>query len=390
MSILLTAASVQGVLLLGAGIGDVGPELGIGPSELGILTALFFISSSITSGPAGRLVARIGWQAAVRFNAAAIGVLLLVIAGLAWSTIVLGIILIVMGGVYGLANPAVNQALADHVDPRHRGLIFGLKHAGIPTSTLLAGAAVPVIILNFGWRWAFVAGAALAFTLLLIVPGGGFEPSAHHLDEDPRRTVEPLRPELLRWLAGAGLLGTVSVVGLSTFLVASLVDDGFTAATAGWIQFGGALFSIVARVTYGLVTDRYGLRGFAAVAALLGIGGIVFLAFVPAAGWTLAFLVGAGFATAWGWPGLFTYSVVNANPRSAAASSATAYAGVFAGAALGPVIVGEIIDRASFEASWIFIGLCLIIASVAMFRVSRHVVARTISAETALSRQPRR
>ena len=85
MSILITAASVQGVLLLGAGIGDVGPELDIGPSELGILTALFFIASSITSGPAGRLVARIGWQTAVRVNAAAIGLLLLLIAGAANS-----------------------------------------------------------------------------------------------------------------------------------------------------------------------------------------------------------------------------------------------------------------------------------------------------------------
>jgi len=378
MSILITAASVLGVLLLGAGIGDVGPEFGIGPSQLGVLTALFFISSSVTSGPAGRLVARVGWQAAVRFNAAAIGVLLLVIAGFVCSTIVLGAILAMMGAVYGLANPAVNQALADHVDPHRRGLLFGLKHAGIPTSTLLAGGAVPLIILNFGWRWAFVVGAVVAFSLLLIVPTGRFEPSAQHLAEDPRRTVEPLRPKVLRWLAAAGLLGTVSVVGLSTFLVASLVDDGFGEATAGWIQFGGALFSIVARVSYGLVADRFGLRGFALVAALFGVGGLVFLAFIPAGGWPFAFLIGAGFATAWGWPGLFTYSVVNANTATAAASSATAYAGVFAGAALGPIVVGEIIDRASFEASWIFIGGCLIVASAAMFWVSRQVISRDI------------
>ena len=378
MSILITAASVQGVLLLGAGIGDVGPELDIGPSELGILTALFFIASSITSGPAGRLVARIGWQTAVRVNAAAIGLLLLLIAGAANSTVALGGILIAMGAIYGLANPAANQALADHVDPRHRGLIFGLKHAGIPTSTLLAGGAVPIIILNFGWRWAYVVAAAIAFSLLLIVPRGEFAPSAHDLDEDPHRAVEPLRADLLRWLAAAGLLGTVSVVGLSTFLVASLVDDGFGEATAGWIQFGGALFSIVARVTYGLVTDRHGLKGFSTVAALLGVGGLVFLAFVPANGWTFAFLVGAGFATAWGWPGLFTYSVVNANSRTAAASSATAYAGIFAGAALGPVVVGEIIDRASFEASWVFVGVCLLIAATAMAWVGRQVVSRPL------------
>ncbi len=379
MAILITAASAQGVLLLGAGIGDVGPELGIGPAELGVLTALFFGSAAFTSAPAGRLVQRIGWQKAVRIIALAEGSLLLAIAALAHSQVVLGLLLTTMGAVYGLANPAANQALADHVDPKHRGVLFGLKHAGIPTATLLAGGAVPVIILSFGWRTAFVVAAGLAFMLLFVVPRGDFDPSAHHLEEDPRRTVEPLPRSLLKWLAVTGLLGTISVVGLSTFLVSSLVDDGFTDATAGWIQFGGALFSIASRISYGWATDRFGGKGFAAVATLNAIGGLVFLAFVPASGWWLAILVGLGFATAWGWPGLFTYSVVNANPSTAAASSALAYSGVFAGAALGPLLIGWIIDEVSFEASWVFTAGCLVVAAVIMAWTGRQVVNREVS-----------
>jgi len=376
-AVLITATSVLGVLLLGAGIGDVGPDLDIGPSQLGLLTALFFAAAAVSSPAAGRLVAHIGWQRALRINAAVIGILLLTIAVAARSTVVLGAILTVMGATYGLANPAANQALADHVDPNRRGVIFGLKHAGIPTSTLLAGAAVPVIILDFGWRWAFVAAAVVAFGLLLVIPRGTFAPTAFEMSEDPRRTVEPLPPTILRWTAIAGLLGTVSVVTLSTFLVASLVDDGFVDGTAGWIQFGGALMSIMARIGYGMATDRSGGRGFTAVAWLLGAGAVVLLLFIPADGWPFAALVAVGFATAWGWPGLFTYSVVNANAITAAASSATAYSGIFAGAALGPLLVGEIIERASFEASWAFVAGCLAIAAATMFWVGRHVVTRS-------------
>ena len=383
MSILTIASSAQGVMLLGAGIGEIGPELGIGPEQLGLLTALYFGAAAVTSSPAGRVVERIGWQKALRINATAIGVLLLMIARFANSSVVFGALLLAMGAIYGLANPATNQALADHIDPSRRGVIFGLKHAGIPVATLLAGAAVPVIILNSGWRSAFVVAAAIAFSLLLIVPGGEFPATAHRFEEDPRRTVEPLPRSMLGWLALVGLLGTISVAGLSSFLVSSLVHDGFTAATAGWIQFSGAAFSIAGRIGFGWVTDRHGGKGFTAMTALIGIGGVVFLAFVPASGWWYAILVAIAFATAWGWPGLFTYAVVNANSSTAAASSGFAYSGMFAGAAAGPILIGEIIERASFEAAWIFTAVCLLIAAVVVAWVSRQIVPRATASPLA-------
>lgn len=376
MSILVVASSAVGVMLLGAGIGDIGPDLDIGAGEIGILTAAFFTAAALTSSKAGRLVARIGWQRAVRINAVLMAVLLIAIATLVDNPWTMALALASMGATYSLANPAVNQALADHVDPRRRGSFFGLKHAGIPTATLLAGLAVPVIILNFGWRTAYATAAAMAIGIIFLVPRGPVPASTEHHEEDPRRAVEPLPAAALRRLAVAGTLATIGVVGLSTFLVASLVEDGFADGPAGWIQFGGALFSVLARVSYGVFTDRTGTRGYATVSVLYGIGALVYLSWIPATGAVLAVLVIVAYATAWGWPGLYTYSVVNANTATAAASSGVSQAGVFTGAALGPLVVGQIIERASFDASWAFIAGCLLAASVVMASVSRGVVGR--------------
>ncbi len=380
MSILLAASSAVGVMLLGAGIGDIGPELDIGPGEIGILTAAFFTAAALTSSRAGQVVETIGWQKAVRITAALIGTLLLAIAAFVDSSWRMGLALALMGATYSLANPAANQALADHVHPKRRGSFFGLKHAGIPTATLLAGVAVPVIIINFGWRTAYATAAVLAFSLIWLVPRGSIPATAEHHDEDPRRTVEPLSDTALRKLALAGMLATIGVVGLSTFLVASLVEDGFADGPAGWLQFGGAIFSVLARVSYGVVADRTGTRGFASVSALYGIGAFVYLSWIPTTGAALAVLVVVAYATAWGWPGLYTYSVVNANTATAAKSSGVSQAGIFAGAALGPLIVGQIIERASFDASWGFIAGCLLAASMVMASVSRAVVGRSLPA----------
>ena len=376
MAILVVATSAVGVMLLGAGIGDIGPDLGIGAAELGMLTAVFFAAAAVTSAQAGRVVERIGWQRAIRINSTIIGTLLLAIAGFVSNPWAMALALAAMGATYSLANPAANQALADHVHPKRRATFFGLKHGGIPTSTLLAGGAVPLIILNFGWRTAYVVAALLAYGLLLVVPRGEVRATAEHEDEDPRRTVQPLPTASLYKVALGAMLATIGVVALSTFLVASLVADGFSDGSAGWLQFGGSLISIAARAGYGLISDRTGAKGFGLVATLFGIGAIVYAAWIPSTGAVLGALVILAYATGWGWPGLLTYSVVNANPTTAAASSGISQSGVFAGAALGPLIIGQIIERASFDASWAFITGCLLAAAAVMTSVSRNTVHR--------------
>lgn len=375
LAILVVTVSTQPVFLLGAAFLQIGDELGFGPTGLGVLTALFFLTASVSSAPLGKMVERIGWQRAMRINVVASLTMTLLIAAVARHIIVLGLLLVLAGSVYGLANPSANQALADHVDPRRRALVFGLKHAGIPLSSLVAGLAVPVIVLTVGWRPAFVTALALGGIVLALIPGEHIPAGSHGGAPDPRRAVAPLSPHLLTALALASSFATWAAIALSTYLVAAAVDVGFTEAEGGLLLFAGSGVSITARVSIGALTDRVGGRGFGAMATLTGLGAVVFLLLVTASGPAFAALVVAGFATGWAWPGLMTYTVVNANAGSAASSSAITQAGVFVGAGFGPVILGAIIDRWGFDAAWITVAVALAIATLGVGLVGRTATA---------------
>lgn len=376
LAIAIVVVSTQPVFLLGAGFLEIGPEFGFGTTGLGALTAAFFLTASLSSAPLGRVVQRIGWQQAMRINAAVSGVILVVIALGAHSLGVFAALIVAAGLVYGLANPAANQALADHVNPYKLALTFGLKHAGIPTSTLVAGLAIPVVMVSFGWRPAFAVSALLAPVVWLLIPSHVSVPDAKPPPADPRRFVAPLNTALLVGLAVGAALATWAAIALSTYLVAAAVDRGLSEVEAGWLLFSGSAASIAGRIAAGRITDRVGGRGFAAIAGLTGSGVGIFLLLGMVSGWLFSLLVLAAFATGWGWPGLMTYTVVNANVGTAASSSGITQAGIFFGAGLGPIILGLVADRWSFDAVWFVVAAALALAAITVGLVGRTATSR--------------
>ncbi len=381
LAIMVVTTSTQPAFLLGAAFFQIGDEFSIGPVGLGALTSAFFLTASISSAPLGRWVQRVGWQRAMRLNMRASAAVMVAIAVLARGFWSMAGLLVVAATVYGMSNPAANLALSDHTDPRRRATIFGAKHAGIPASTLFAGLAVPVLVVTFGWRWAVVAAAAVAGGISMLVPKGV-------LSAADRPTPEPLdrpaRPVLTtRWLLGlatGSALATWAAIGLGTYLVSAALDQGLSEPAAGWLQFIGSAVSIGARIGVGVLTDRFGWSGFGGIATLTGIGTVVF-AVLPATA-SVWFVIGVllAYATGWGWPGLMTFTVVNSNRSSVASSSAITQAGVFVGAGAGPLFLGYVIDRGSFDAAWVTVALGLAGATAIILVVRARL--RTVAAVT--------
>ena len=359
LAISIVAMSTLPVFLVGAAFVQLENDLGLTPTSLGVLTALFFMTAAISSTPLGHVVERIGWRRAMRINSAITAAVLVAIGAVGRSTLVLAVLLVIAGLTYGLANPAANRALAQRTDPARRGVVFGLKHAGIPTSTLLAGLAVPALVLTVGWPWTFAAGALLLPVIWLLI--------ARDLDRqidwaEADATEQPDGSLDFRQLAALGLaaaMGSWAAVSLGTFLVAAAVDSSVSEAAAGLLLFAGSVVSIGARAGYGVWTDRVRGGGFAGMAVLMAIGSVVFLGLRMSTGTAFILLVLIAFATAWGWPGLMTFTVVNANASTAAASSGVTQAGVFLGVGLGPIIIGWVITNVSFQASWLLVSAVL-------------------------------
>ncbi len=103
---------------------------------------------------------------------------------------------------------------------------------------------------------------------------------------------------------------------------------------------------------------------------MMAAGAITFLLASGATG--LGFVLGVvgAFALGWGWPGLMTYAVVNANTDAAASSSAVTQAGIFLGAGLGPVALGWVIDALSYEAAFVVVAVALVAASLTVATVA--------------------
>ncbi len=355
LSVAIVTVSTLPVFLTGAAFFRIGPELHLGPLGLGTLTALFFLTASVTSPRLGRWVQRVGWRGAMRINVVVSAVVSAAIAPLAHSPWSLALLL--MGGavMYGSANPAANQALARHTNPDRNATVFGLKHAGIPTSTLLAGLAVPVVVVHLGWRPAFLGAGILALAAWLLIPN--VEPEATPVTV-ARRPARPLTTRQLRRLALVAGLGAVAAVSLGTFMVSAAVGRGVSESAAGWLQFGGSGASILARVGSGLWVDKRG-GTLAMLVSLLAVGSVVFALLPWVTGALFAVSVLAAYATGWGWPGLMTASVVGADREVAAASSAITQAGIFVGAGGAPLVLGVVVDTWSFSPMWLVVSGCL-------------------------------
>jgi MFS family permease len=382
LAIMLVALASLPLFLLAASFLRLEEDIGLTSTRLGVLTAAFFLTAAITSAPLGRVVERLGWKTAMRVNTIGSAAVLLAIALFARSFPTFFVLLVVGGAIYGLANPAANKSLAEQVFPDRRGLIFGLKHAGIPASTLLAGLAIPLVIVHWGWPLSYALALVLVPMVWLLIATDRDDVAPIPAADEPGRGARPLRAVDLATLAGAAALCTTAAMSLSIFLVeASVEEASLSESAAGILLFAGSLSSILGRMTAGAVTDRYHGRGFATLVVLMGTGSAVFLLLRPATGALFVVLVLVAFATGWGWPGMMTFTVVNANSGTVAASSAITQAGIFLGAGLGPVILGWVIDGTSFPTSWLVVsGALLLAASIVVIvrvRTQGPVAVRT-------------
>lgn len=370
ISIVMVMVSTLPVFLTGASFLQLEEDIGLTPTTLGVVTAAFFLTASITSTPLGRLVERIGWRTAMRINCVVSAAIVILIAFVADGPLTHGMFMVAAGAIYGFTNPAANHALAQGAPANRRGVVFGLKHAGIPASTLAAGAAVPLLVLTIGWRPTFALATVFGVVAWVLISSEGESPAVNAEPSATRPALPPLRRSQLVTLAVGSAFATWAAVFLGTFLVAAAVEASFTESQAGVLLFLGSGASITARVIYGVIADRRASTGFVGVSLIMAMGTLALLIVPMTDGLGFALAVIAGFALGWGWPGLMTYSVVNANTGSAASSSAITQSGIFFGAGAGPVVLGWVVDNYSFDTAWWVVAGMLSVSAVVMFTVA--------------------
>lgn len=377
-----TSASLP-VFLVGASSVQLMAAFHIGPATIGLLGALYSAAGATASIPLSRLTNRLGpslVMAAANVSAAALIGLVAVGVGAAWQ---LGVVLLAAGVVSATAQPAINVYLSRFIPRARQGTAFGVKQASVPTATLLAGALVPLVVLNFGWRWAF-ATAAVGAALLAVLPlrlarstRSPGRPPPHHLQGTP------IQSKPLFLLALAFGLGIAAASCLGTFLIPSGVAAGLPKASAADAAIAASISSLTARLALGVHADHSGRGHLKVVAGMLVAGSVGFSLLAVAGGQVKDLLfMGAilSYGAGWGWNGLFNYAVVKYHPQAAAKATAVTQAGGRLGGIAGPLVFGAIAADRGYGAAWFGCAIAAL-AAAAMMLAGRRALVGALEAD---------
>lgn len=353
--VIAAGASVLGaipVFLVGSLAVFVREELDFGQAQLGIAVAAFFLASAGAAIPGGRITERVGARKAMLGAASVTGLAMCGIGLWASSWLGLMVWLLVAGAANGVAQPAGNLALARGVTGERKALAFGIKQSSIPAATLVAGAAVPLLGLTVGWRWAFLGGALGAVAVALAMPRDAYISPGGRRGKAMREGDAPILPLIV--LAMAATCGASVGTSLASFYVEGAVTAGYGAGFSGVMLVLGSLSGILSRLAIGWYADKRVRGHLLLVSMLLGFGGLGFVALAASSTSTALLLVGTvlGFAAGWGWPGLFNFVVVRLNPNAPAAATSITQTGVFVGGVTGPIAFGAVAENVSFLAAW--------------------------------------
>ena len=349
-AVTVTCVGTLPVFLVGLLSVQLRADLGFGPALLGGLVTAFFATTSAASFAVGRLVRRWGSVAVVRVSAVAAAVALAGIAVAAREPVTLAAALVLAGWANGIGQPASNDLIARAVDPGRQGLAYGLKQAAIPLATLLAGAAIPLIAIPLGWRWAFGLSAVLALLVAATVPGRfrDREASASGRSE----AAGPYRRLPLLVLATALMCGAATGNALAAFFVPSAVASGIAPAMAGVLAAVASGAGIATRVLLGWLADRARRRWLLVVAGQMAFGGAGYALLATGQEALVAAGVVLGYCLGWAWAGLANYAVARMHPEMAAPATAVTQVGVALGAALGPLAFGTTVAATSYAVAW--------------------------------------
>ncbi|MDR7304192.1 MFS transporter [Haloactinomyces albus] len=392
-AILATTSGLLAVFLTSSLAPLLHRDLGVTAALLGILTALFFASSSLSAPLCGRLVDRLGSVRMMRLALILSASCLAGIGAIVDSKASLAVVLCCAGVANGAIQPAANRYLGRLVPHHRQGLAFGIKQSAIPAAMLAGGLATPVAVFLTGWRAIYLAGAVIALVLaaLIRVPQGSTVavPTATTATtattanpatvDEPGKAAPPLSRMPLIVLAVGWALASAGSNAMGSFFVLGSIQAGYSHTTAGVLVVAGSLASISVRVSGGVFADRMAGSGLSLVAAMSAAGGLGIALLATQHSWAFAAALLLGYGLGSGWGGLFSYAIVSTHPSRPGRASGITQAGASAGACLGPLTFGLVAAHAGYTWAWLTAGALLLIA-VGIIMLGRHLLLSRIPA----------
>lgn len=362
----VTVVGVMPAFLTGAVAVQMRADLGFSTTVLGMTMTTFLGGVAVTTLVFGRTVDRLGAARSMRASALiAASVALGIAVTPRWEILIA--LLFVAGTGQGIGQTATNVFIVQSVDAQRRGLAFGVKQSSQPVAALLGGLAVPLIALQVGWRWAYVAAAVVAVALCVTIPSF---PEIRRTGADLAVALSRSRLGLLVACVAFGF-AIAAAMSISVFLVDASVVAGIDPSVAGLLLSAGGFASVVARLAAGEFADRHPAVGLRTVAHMI-LGGCVGYALLATGALPLV-VIGTllTFGLGWGFVGLFFHTLLRLYPDAPGSVSAIGLAGGSIGGAVGPFVFGIIVEQFGYVSGWLALGGAGLLSGLLMLRATR-------------------
>ncbi len=331
-------------------------DIGIAPGYIGVYASLTYIAAMLGSLVSGGFILRYG---AIRFSQAAMllcALGLFVCIGAQWWWFVVSALIFGLG--YGPTTPASSTILSRHTPPRLWSLVFSIKQTGVPLGGVLAGLAVPYLLLTFSWQAVsvIIAGVTLAGAAMLQLWRRRFDRDLNaHQPLISGNVIGPLRliffrPEL-RLLALASFFFSASQQSYIYFLVTYLeLGLDWNTRDAGLALSVVGLAAVVGRMLWGALADATGRSRAILGVIALGMSGAAAAtaAFSTAsAAWGIYLVCAIFGATGAAWNGVYLAEITRSvAPGEVGHATGGGLFVTFAGVVVAPPLFGLISESA--------------------------------------------
>jgi MFS family permease len=252
-------------------------EFGWERGELYLATTISAIAGGISGPFIGRWIDRHGIKPFIPICALMAGLFLALLAFTQSIWYFYAIYTLVTLTRAGISPVPVNTMLSNWFD-RRRGIALGVVETGISWGGIVLTPLTALIIVNLGWRSAYVIlGVA---TILLTVPLVTFvmKLRPEEIGEIPDGTLSTAYRQPAFWvLITIFFLFRFAMSGVLYHVIPFMVGAGVSATVAAGMVSGIAGAGIAGKLIGGYMADRVGARAIGAFACLLHAGAIVIL-----------------------------------------------------------------------------------------------------------------
>ncbi|MDO4904918.1 MAG: MFS transporter [Lautropia sp.] len=321
-------------------------DLGISAEQLGLLTSSTFGLAALLSPWAGRGVQHFGSRMGLVCLFVSVGLSLLLVSLLpGYEGLVVG--LMFCGVAQALCNPATNLLIAQQVPMPRRALTIAFKHSGVQISALLLGTMLPWLVAQLGWRTALGIWVPLAWGLALLV---WFWLPRRTLAAEQGGERHLARRQWLFTLMSVQFCAGVVLSSFVTFLGVRATGLGVSVQTVGQMVAAFGMTGIVSRLLLTPLSARLSEES-RLLCCLFTVAGLGIASMQQASADTLWLLWLGVVGIAGTLPASQTIAMnmlLRDRRFGAPARSAGLLAmGFFSGCALGPPVIGALVERFS-------------------------------------------